>query len=894
MAQNGPNHGNLEYLYLVDAQTARQYVLPYNENGFVKPFKVFSASGHEVEFQAGESIYAVDDQVKITYNDKGVPTFTADIYSLNVRGKDGELFFDMKRVPEAEFKTSFRVLGNRIEAIIAPTNETREELEQENVVGFPTNFIYPFKANDERITIEGNNFRYVRDVMQEIRIPPQHGGGALIARTAMAMAPQQKAIDTSLNGQFQTPSRKNAAAEKARQASLRPTESGFDYSDSDIENVIRKYCTDLTEKARKGKLDPVYGRDQDVEDSLTIMLRREQASLCYTGEAGVGKSAMFAAVAQRLAGNDNLPESLKNARVLELDLTGMNAGAMYRGQFEQRLKPLIDGLKEREGWFKGRKIFLAIDEIHSQLTAGKAEGGTDAGNIMKPFMAAKGISVLGTTTTDEYRKHIEKDPALARRFEEKVLSEPSETDTFKILKHAVWPIMSEHHGLTEDMSDEDFQYIVTMSNRYAPNEAQPAKGKKVIDMAAAGAQKRGSGVINRNDIIKAISQMSKLPEDFLNKKDYDRLKTLDSELAEAVLGQDKALRQLTDTLTAALAGLKDPNKPLGTFFMQGPPGTGKTETAKALARILFGSEDALIKLDMSEYAEKHEVAKLTGAPPGYVGYEDGKPALTDRIRSRPYSVLLFDEAEKAHPDVWNVLLAPINDGEMKDNKGKTASFRNVLMLFTSNLGAKEAQAALEMGGTSLDFAIASKAQALTGDKSEEILSSVYAAAVKKHFKPEFIDRIEENGGFVTFRPLGAETINKLTTRALHELDVRLSDRSGANLEGVKVEFSNDIMAQLAKEGYVPDAGARPLKGLIRKKITNPLAVWLLQNKEALISFAQENGGARLVIDSLENFTPKIEPLEPKAPLAIATNDNVESVQAVKKPRNRKPGPQGPV
>ena len=885
MAQND----KLEYIYLVDANNNRQYALGYDASGW-KSAKVFAVNGSEIEFDDGETIFAFDDAIKIDYAANNIPTFTASAYRLDITKVNGANKISVRTVDNIEFKTTIGVksdfaLGQRFVAYMRATNPSvLTQLKSKSMDALPIMFTHYFKEgevkdnNDDSITIQP-------EAIQALCIPPQHNGGALIARTAMEQV---------IAEEFNAPAKNTSAAfnktqpvNKARVASMKPIDSGFKVSDSDMEAIIKKYCDDLTEKAEKGKLDPVVGRDQEVEDSLTIMLRREQASLCFTGDAGVGKSAMFAAIAQRLADNKDLPASMQDARVLQLDLQGMNAGAQFRGQFEQRLKPLIDGLQEREGWFKGRKIYLAIDEIHAQLTAGKAEGGSDAGNMMKPFMAAKGITVLGTTTTDEYRKHIEKDPALARRFEEKVLEQPSEADTFKILKQAVWPMMKDHHGLTTDLSDDDFHYVITMSNRYAPNESQPAKGKKVIDMAAASAQKRGDETVTREDVIKAVAQMSKLPEDFLNKKDYERLTRLEEELSDAVLGQDNALKQISDTLIGSLSGLKDPNTPMGAFFLQGPPGVGKTETAKALARLLFGSEDALIKLDMSEYAEKHEVAKLTGAPPGYVGYDDGKPALTDSIRSRPYSVLLLDEAEKAHPDVWNILLAPMNDGEMKDNKGKVASFRNVLILFTSNLGAKDALAALSKSSNALSFSRAAMSDDEVGAGKEKVLEEVYTAAIKKHFRPEFIDRVNMLGGFVTYRPLVAETINKLTTRALQELDTRLSDRAGANLAGVHVEFSKDIMDQLANEGYVPDAGARPLKALIRRKITNPLAGWLLRNKEELASFAAKNGGARLVIESLEDFAPQIKAPAEKAP--AVSNDNVVVDKLPKKTATRKSG-----
>ncbi|MBI3440974.1 MAG: ATP-dependent Clp protease ATP-binding subunit, partial [Proteobacteria bacterium] len=435
--------------------------------------------------------------------------------------------------------------------------------------------------------------------------------------------------------------------------------------------------------------------------------------------------------------------------------------------------------------------------------------------------------------------------------------------------------------LTKDLTDEEISYIVTVTNRYAPQEAQPRKSEKVMNMAAASAEFEHRSEINRNDILAAVAQMSNLPLDFLNQSDHERFLKLETDLPNEVLGQP-GLSKVVDGLIGARSGLTDENQPWGCFVMQGPTGTGKTEACKALARHLFGSEDALIKLDMSEYSEKFSVARLIGAPPGYVGFEDTAPALTERVSRRPYCILLLDEIEKAHPDVFNTLLPILNDGAMTDNHGKKVLFNNVIVVMTTNAGATNAMKFITNGGNEggMDFSSTTKAE-LSPEQMMEKLAKIYSKAVTTPtgdgrpalFRPEMINRIEELGGFITFIPLVQQVISNLVGREIEKVGKRLTRQDRANIQGVTLEVTPDVAGQLAKEGYDPAMGARPLRGVVRRKIQNPLGKWLMANKEKVLAFVAEHGAAKLLVNSLSNFEPKLEKVEAAVETKVS-NDNV--------------------
>ena len=874
--------------FLLDAKNSRQYGLRYDHGKVAKPVHVFAEDEREAGFKPNETVFAFDDETKIS-SANGKTRLSTVVYQIET-GPDSaprklkELSVDYDVIFRQNASGDFSIVYK-----LSPTS--RDAIAERGFnAAFPQEFSEEIDPRDPGLKRDGNSVSMAPGLLKNLSFPPQHSANnAHLARyalegngmdnTSVAPSPQDildqtrsqtapKPVANQNNNPDPTPVPKPKPTTDFNRTSpvRQPVLDKPRISDSAIEAVMKMYCEDLSDKAARGRLDPIVGRDEDTKNAIKVLSQHKQSSLCFTGEAGVGKTAMFDAVAQYIAEDQQVPDSMRGARVLKLDLQAMNAGAKYRGEFEAKLKPLIEGLKEREGYLNGRKVILCIDELHSQLTAGKAEGGTDAGNMMKPFLTSKGISVMGTTTADEYKKHIEKDPALASRFEAILLAEPKPAETLFILKK-IWEVKRAHHNIAEDLSEEDFQYIVDMTNRYAPNEAQPRKGEKVIDMAAAGAKFRGSDVVEKEDILAAISKMSKLSVEFLGQDDRDRYLKMTTELSKKVLGQP-GVKQVASGLIGSRVGLSDPEKPMGCFVLQGPTGTGKTELCKALARYLFGDDKALIKLDMSEYMEKHSVSRLIGAPPGYVGHGDTEPALTERIRQRPYSILLLDEVEKAHPDVFNVLLSVLNDGKMTDNQGKTVLFNNVIIVMTSNLGAREAMAALQSGGNN-GLALGESTLEKTPQEQQEILSRIYERERKNFFRPEMVNRIEALGGFVTFIPLAPEVLDNLVEREVSNINTRLSSRTGANFSGVTLEVSPEVKAQLAKEGYKPDMGARPLEKVVREKLGNPLAYWLLENEDKLKAFAAENGGAKLYINSINGeFVPAIK--SPKeAPQLVA-------------------------
>ncbi|HAN26531.1 MAG TPA: ATP-dependent chaperone ClpB [Haliea salexigens] len=678
--------------------------------------------------------------------------------------------------------------------------------------------------------------------------------------------------------------------------------------------ALDKYTIDLTERAEQGKLDPVIGRDDEIRRTIQVLQRRTKNNPVLIGEPGVGKTAIIEGLAQRVI-NGEVPEGLKDKRILSLDLGALLAGAKYRGDFEERLKAVLNELSKQEG-----RVILFIDELHTMVGAGKAEGSMDAGNMLKPALARGELHCVGATTLDEYRKYIEKDAALERRFQKVLVEEPSEEDTIAILR-GLKERYEVHHSV--DITDSAIIAAARLSTRYITDRQLPDKAIDLIDEAAsrirmeidskpesmdrlerrliqlkiereavkkdsdAGARKqlellteqidkvereysdleevwkaekaslqgeaqvksdleqvkleleaaRRAGDLTRmselqygripelekqlasaqaaeteertllrnkvtdEEVAEVVSRWTGIPVSKMLEGDRDKLLRMEDFLHQRVVGQDEAVKSVSDAVRRSRAGLSDPNRPNGSFLFLGPTGVGKTELCKALAEFLFDSEQAMVRIDMSEFMEKHSVARLIGAPPGYVGYEEGG-YLTEAVRRRPYSLLLLDEIEKAHPDVFNILLQVLDDGRLTDGQGRTVDFRNTVIVMTSNLGSD-------------------LIQEMAGEDNYPAMKSAVMGVVGQHFRPEFVNRIDET---VVFHPLAAEQIRHIADIQLQWLRKRLAERELA------IEITDAFMDRLAAVGYDPVYGARPLKRAIQQELENPLAQRILSGE----------------------------------------------------------------
>ena len=577
--------------------------------------------------------------------------------------------------------------------------------------------------------------------------------------------------------------------------------------------VLQKYATDMTALALAGGIDPVVCRDREIDRVIRILCRRTKNNPCLVGDPGVGKTAVAEGLALKIAAGD-VPPMLRDKSLWSLELTGMVAGAKYRGDFEERIRAVINEVTA------AGNILLFIDEIHNLMGTGAAESAVDAANILKPVLARGGLRLIGATTVEEFRKSIEKDAALERRFQKVEINEPSAADARRIL-YALRPKYEEHHGCT--IADDAIESAITLSRRYLTDRFLPDKAIDLIDEAAAKksvAARGDAGTVTHEDVAAVASEQTGIPIGAISGEDAKNLARLESRLNETVLGQPEAVAAVSGAVIRAGTGLGDPQRPLGVFLFCGPSGVGKTLLAKTLAESLFLDKKALIRLDMSEYSEKSSVSRLFGAPPGYVGYDEGE-RLTDRIRRQPYSVLLFDEIEKAHPDVYNTLLQIMEDGILTASDGKTADCRNCVIIMTSNVGAEKIGDRLPALGFSPDAQSAAAAEqtALLGE-------------LKKVFRPEFLSRIDE---IVLFRKLGGEALECIAERMLQAL----ADRAAA--EDVHLSFSPTLAADVASAAQRAGRGARELRRFITAKIETPLSQRLLQKsgvKAYAISFLQ--------------------------------------------------------
>lgn len=650
-------------------------------------------------------------------------------------------------------------------------------------------------------------------------------------------------------------------------SSGRTSHTSEDNKDSSSLGDLADFGTDLNESAKQGKIDPVIGRDKEITRVIQILSRRTKNNPVLIGEPGVGKTAIAEGLAQRIV-NGNVPEILRNKRIISLSISSMLAGAKYRGEFEERLKKAIDEVQKHDD------MIIFIDEIHTLVGAGATEGAMDAANILKPALARGEFQVIGATTLDEYKKHIEKDAALERRFQPVLVGEPSEEDALEILKGLRDRYEAFHKA---KITDEALEAAVSLSSRYITDRFLPDKAIDVVDEAASKvrmkvfsaapdvkaletqladvkkekeaavtaqefekaaemrdeekriekeindkkkAAKENSDaklVVTDEDIASVVAQWTGIPVSKIAQEESESLLHLEEELHKRVIGQDEAVVAVSKAVRRARAGLKDPKRPIGSFLFLGPTGVGKTELARALAVALFGDETAMIRLDMSEYMEKHTVSRLVGAPPGYVGYEEGGQ-LTDAVRRKPYSVILLDEVEKAHADFFNILLQVLDDGRLTDSQGRTVDFRNTVIIMTSNLGAN----ALRKSSPELGFLAAKKSDSASDDSNEvnfkEAKKSVMDA-VKRHFRPEFLNRIDE---MIVFHALTSNDLKQIVTILMDTVVKRLSDM------GLSLEISPAAMDMLVKEGSDFSMGARPLKRAIQRLIEDPISDLILQ------------------------------------------------------------------
>ena len=627
--------------------------------------------------------------------------------------------------------------------------------------------------------------------------------------------------------------------------------------------ALKEFTRDLTAEARNGSLDPVIGRDSEIQRVIQILSRRTKNNPCLIGEPGVGKTAIAEGLARKIAIGD-VPDNLETKRILSLDLSGMVAGTKYRGEFEERIKKILEEVN------RAGDVILFIDELHTIVGAGSAEGAIDAANIIKPALGRGELQVVGATTLKEYRQYIEKDAALERRFQPVQVGEPSQEASLEILK-GLRPKYEQHHNL--QLTDEALEAAVSLSSRYISDRFLPDKAIDLMDEAAsrvrmeeeqgspelknleekitALSQAKETAIaqqnfeqaaeyrdlekkyrdqadqerekrrqtrtehrpVNADDIAAVVSGWTGIPVTRLTEDEGERLLRMEDILHQRVVGQDEAVHAVARAIRRGRVGLKDPKRPIGSFLFLGPTGVGKTELCKSLAESMFGDENAMIRIDMSEYMERHTVSRLVGSPPGYVGHEEGGQ-LTEKVRRKPYSVVLFDEIEKAHEDVWNMLLQILDDGRVTDSQGRTVDFKNTVIVMTSNIGAKSLTTASSRLGFSQEDSAGQDAEQKFQQAKEKVLGEL-----RQTFRPEFLNRIDD---IIVFRALTETDIQEVARRMLHTVSDRMESM------GLHLDASDDAVAELAKAGFDPKYGARPLRRCIQNQVEDAVAEQMLE------------------------------------------------------------------
>jgi ATP-dependent Clp protease ATP-binding subunit ClpC len=723
-----------------------------------------------------------------------------------------------------------RVVRRVLEEVGADPEAIRAQLEEEAQKGGRTD-VSPSLAPDAKRALLaayeesrdlGSSYIGPEHVLLALAADDESDGGRLLSRFGLSHTKLRGAVVRGVD----------TGGEAREPASSTPT--------------LDEYSRDLTQMAREGKLDPVIGRAEEVESTIEILSRRTKNNPVLIGDPGVGKTAIVEGIAQRVV-NDEVPETLSGKRVVQLDLSGIVAGTQYRGQFEERLKKVIDEVRENSD-----DLILFIDELHTVVGAGAAEGAMDASNMLKPALSRGELHVVGATTIDEYRKNIEKDAALERRFQPVLVKEPSVDDTIDILR-GLKDRYEAHHRVK--ITDEAIVAAAELSDRYVTGRFLPDKAIDLVDQAAARVRLRSKtkpqdtkaleeelrrvqrekdeavanedfekapelrdqvaalrseleeaqqgrrpvAEVRAEDIAEVVSRATGIPVSQLTEEERERLMRLEEQLHERVVGQEEAVEAVAEAVRRARAGLSDPNRPIGSFLFLGPTGVGKTELARTLAEALFGDEAAMVRIDMSEFQERHTVSRLVGAPPGYVGYEEAGQ-LTEAVRRRPYSVLLLDEIEKAHPDVFNILLQILDDGRLTDAQGRTVDFKNSVIIMTSNMGAERIQAHTRR------------------EETFEELKEDMLQVVRHHLRPEFVNRIDE---IIVFRALSREQIVDIARLLLERTTRRL------RAQDIEVEFTDEAVELIAEEGFEPEYGARPLRRTIQRRVDNELSRMVL-------------------------------------------------------------------